>query len=108
MLHKEEENMAIDIVTIKNACQDIQNIADSSSEGYNKVISLINQAKEAGKADTIKLDGATMATPYDELIDLVNQVKNLTIESANITYESAKDIYTWQKTKEEEEERNSN
>lgn len=100
--------MAIDIVTIKNACKDIQEIADDTSEGYNKVMSLIEQAKEEGKAETINLNGATMATPFDELQDLVKQVKNITIEAANITYENAKYIYDQQKAIEAEEQKNSN
>ena len=101
--------MAIDIVTIRNACKDIQEIADDTSEGYNKVMSLIEQAKEEGKAETINLNGATMATPFDELQDLVKQVKNITIEAANITYENAKNIfYDQQKAIEAEEQKNSN
>lgn len=100
--------MAIDIVTIKNACQNIQEIADDTSEGYNKVMSLIEQAKDSCKAETINLNGATLARPFDALTDLVKQVQNATIQSANATYDAAKEIYAWQKAKEEEEQKNSN
>lgn len=100
--------MAIDIVTIKNACQNIQEIADDTSEGYNKVMSLIEQSKDSCKAETINLNGATLARPFDALTDLVKQVQNATIQSANATYDAAKEIYAWQKAKEEEEQKNSN
>lgn len=100
--------MAIDIEKIKGACQDIQYIADDTSTGYNKVLSLLDSAKDSCKAETINLNGATLARPFDVLTDLVKQVQNATIQSANATYNAAIEIYKWQKAKEEEEQKNSN
>lgn len=100
--------MAIDIVTIKNACQNIQDIAVDKNEGYNKILILLDSAKNSCKAETINLNGATLARPFDALTDLVKQVQNATIQSANATYDAAKEIYACQKAKEEEEQKNSN
>lgn len=100
--------MAIDIVTIKKACQNIQDIAVDKNEGYNRVLILLDSAKDSCKAETINLNGATLARPFDVLTDLVKQVQNATIQSATTTYDAAKEIYAWQKAKEEEEQKNSN
>ena len=82
--------MAINITSIKTACMNIQSIAN---DGYQDVIDLLNDAKAEGKLDTIQLDGATMATPFDNLIELIKQVKDATIGLANSAYQEAYEIY---------------
>lgn len=97
--------MAIDIGTIRNACKDIQEIA---VDGYKEVQKSLDLAKNSCKAETINLNGATLARPFDALTDLVKQVQNATIQSANATYDAALEIYTRQRAKEDEEQKNSN
>ena len=57
--------MAIDIYSVKAGCVAIQNAAQE----YDNIISLVNQAKEESQAETIKINGATMATPFEEIIE---------------------------------------
>ncbi len=89
--------MAIDIVTIKNACKSIQ----ATAAQYDTVITQLESARSTCKADEIDIDGATMGQKFEELEDLVKQVKNATIESANQAYEYARQVYNQQKAEEE-------
>lgn len=89
--------MAIDIVTIKNACKSIQ----ASADRYDDVIDQLEAARTTCKADSIDIDGATMGQKFEDLEDLVTTIKNVTIESANNAYENAYSI--WQQQKEAEE-----
>ncbi len=72
--------MAIDIYSIKAGCVAIQNAAQE----YDNIISLVNQAKEESQAETIKINGATMATPFEEILEQINQVKNATTKIEDI------------------------
>lgn len=72
--------MAIDIYSIKAGCVAIQNAAQE----YDNIISLVNQVKEESQAETIKINGATMATPFEEILEQINQVKNATTKIEDI------------------------
>ena len=93
--------MAIDIYSIKaGGCVAIQNAAQE----YDNIISLVNQAKEESQAETIKINGATMATPFEEILEQINQAKNATINTANDVYNRAKVIYAKQIEEENEQQ----
>lgn len=89
--------MAIDIVTIKNSCRSIQ----ATAAQYDTVITQLESARSTCKADEIDIDGATMGQKFEEIEELVKQIKNATIETANQAYEYAKQIYNQQKEEEE-------
>lgn len=72
--------MAIDIYSIKAGCVAIQNAAQE----YDNIISLVNQAKEESQAETIQINGATMATSFEEIIEQINQAKNATTKIEDI------------------------
>lgn len=89
--------MAIDIATIKNGCRAIQ----ATAAQYDKVIKQLESARSTCKADSIDIDGATMGQKFEEIEELVKQIKNATIETANQTYEHAYRHYLQQKEAEE-------
>ena len=68
--------MAIDIVTIKNGCRSIQ----ATAAQYDTVITQLESARSTCKADEIDIDGATMGQKFEEIEELVKQIKNATIE----------------------------
>ena len=68
--------MAIDIATIKNGCRAIQ----ATAAQYDKVIEQLESARSTCKADDINIDGATMGQKFEEIEELVKQIKNATIE----------------------------
>lgn len=86
----------IDIATIKNGCKAIQ----AAASEYDKVIEQLEHARETCKADKLDIDGATMGQKFEEIEELVKQVKNATIETANQAYEYARQVYN-QKEQEE-------
>lgn len=91
--------MAIDIVTIKNACQNMQTEAGR----YDTVIAKLEDARETCKADTIEIDGATMGTKFDEIQSIMSQVKTYIIDAGNAVYHEAYKYYLQQKEQEEAE-----
>ncbi len=98
------KEMAIDIVTIKNGCKAIQ----ATASEYDKVIEQLESARNACKADKLDIDGATMGQKFEEIEELVKQVKNATIETANQAYEYARQIYNQQKEQEEAQQQQQN
>ena len=89
--------MAIDITTIKNGCKAIQ----AAASKYDDVIKQLETARETCHADKLDIDGATMGQKFVEIEELVKQVKNATIETANQAYEYARQIYNQQIEQEE-------
>lgn len=91
--------MAIDIYSIKAGCIALQNAAE---ENYDSIKQKVQEAKEDSDAANIQINGVTMATPFEEIIDQINQVENATINAATDFYNYAYEIYKMQ-TEEVEE-----
>ena len=91
--------MAIDITTIKNGCKAIQ----AAASEYDEVIKQLEVARDTCHADKLDIDGATMGQKFEEIEELVRQVKNATIETANQAYEYARQ----QKEQEEAQQQSS-
>lgn len=91
--------MAIDIATIKNACQNMQ----TEARRYDTVIAKLEDAREICKADTIEIDSTTMGTKFEEIQNIMSQVKTYIIDAGNEVYHEAYKYYLQQKEQEEAE-----
>lgn len=89
--------MAIDIVTIKNACQNMQNEADR----YENVKKDLQTTREECGAEKLEVGGSSIDPYFEELIETVNAVKTSIIDAGTAVYNEAKAYYQQQKEWEE-------